>query len=98
MADISATIASQLAQAAQTIQRSPPPKPEPRAEEASQDTPSVKVDSGLLATLAVDESDAPADAGAAREAALSAQRELSGQPLSIANQSPQKLQGLFHLS
>ena len=67
MADISATIASQLAQAAQTIQRSPPPKPEAKTEEAgSKDTPSVKVDSGLLATLSVDESEAPADAKAAK--------------------------------
>lgn len=96
MADITATIASQLAQAAQTIQRSPPPKPEPKTEEAAKDTPSVKVDSGLLATLSVDESEAPADAGAAKEAALSAQQELSGQSLSIANLAPQKLQSLFH--
>lgn len=95
MADVTATIASQLAQAAQIIQRSPPPKPEPKAEDTSRDTPSVKVDSGLLATLSVDESEAPADAGAAKEAALSAQRELATQSLSIANQSPQKLQSLF---
>ncbi len=97
MADITATIASQLAQAAQTIQRSPPPKPEPKTEESSsQDTPSVKVDSGLLATLSVDESEAPADAKAAKETARSASEELAGQSLSIANLAPQKLQGLFH--
>ncbi len=99
MADITATIASQLQQASQALKPPAPKPPEPKKDEPVADSPSVTLDASLIAKaeggLSIDEADAPADSGAAKELASAIQPQLAAQTLSIANQSPQQLQGLF---
>ena len=101
MADITPTAAAALQQANQASQRptKAPDSPAAKANAPSGDTRSVKVDSRLLSRIEEESAlkgvDVNIDADKARALALESQQQLAAQPLSIANQTPQGLQGLF---
>lgn len=98
MAEINPTATAALPQANQATPRPAQAKTQ-STETKSGDSPSIRIDPGLLARIAEDSAlqgvDQNLDTDGARSLAQETQQQLASQTLSIANQSPQTLQGLF---
>ena len=99
MAEINPTATPALPQANPTSPRPAATKAQTTAETKPDDSPSIRIDPGLLARIAEDSAlqgvDQNLDADGARSLARDTQEQLASQTLSIANQAPQTLQGLF---
>ncbi len=97
-AEINPSATAALPQANQSAPRPAAAKTQ-STETKSGDSPSIRIDPGLLARIAEDSAlqglDQNLDAEGARSLAQETQQQLASQTLSIANQSPQTLQGLF---
>ncbi len=99
MAEINPTASAALPQTNQVTPRPAATKTTSTSESKSGDSPSIRIDPGLLARIAEDSAlqgvDQNLDTDGARSLAQETQQQLASQTLSIANQSPQTLQGLF---
>ena len=99
MVEINPAVSAPLQQAAKAPQ--PPPKTEVHesTDGSAGDSPSIQIDPALLARIEEESVlqgvNRNLDTAGARELALQAQQQLATQTLSIANKSPQVLQGLF---
>lgn len=99
MAEINPTATAALQQAGQVAQRPSAAKTQASTETKSSSSPSIRIDPGLLSRIQENSElegvNQELDSDGARSLAQETQQQLAGQTLSIANQSPQTLQGLF---
>jgi hypothetical protein len=99
MAEINPTAAGGLPPVTQAAQRAAARPADAKANAPGRDTPSIRIDPGLLARIEENSElkgvDQNLDADGARSLARESQEQLASQTLSIANQAPQTVQGLF---